>query len=171
MFKTKKVFCHLDKLRKRLKEIDGTSFETGYFSDLGTHPSGLTYSGLFAILSFGSLKNNLVPRPVLDRQFSVVNPIKSNKQLKSFLRKYFSNIKSSTPPIKWHTVLETVATTYVIDTRSMFGKPSVHNPSNKQSVQSYKMSKGKVPNSPLVFDGDLRDNLSYKINGQVVVTP
>ena len=154
-------------LKKRFKELEGKSLEVGFFSQNGTHPSGLTYTNLFAIQSFGSKAVGIPKRPVLDLNFQLWNPVSSNKLIKKQLKLFFSNINSPTPPIKFSKVLDNIAGSYVQSTRTVFGDSTLLTVNASSTVQY----KGKQ--SPLVETGHLRDNLSYTTTykGLSIVTP
>jgi hypothetical protein len=152
-------------LIKRLKELHNSSLDVGYFPENGVHPSGLTYSGLFAIHSFGSTKAHIPARPVLDLNFERYNNPKNNLLLKRLLKQYLSHIDRKTPPIKLSVMLTKVAGDYVQTTRDLFGNTSV------LVGNAYSTIAKKGFDAPLIFQGDLRDNLSYSINGKAVVTP
>jgi hypothetical protein len=161
---------HLPNLIKRFKDLEKKTFSVGYYPENGIHPSGLSYAGLFVIHSFGAPSVNIPPRPVLDLEFSTFSPLDKNIMLKNQLKLYFSNIKSKTPKISVTQMLTNVAGAYVESTRDSFGD-STKLTSNAQSTQNMKAALGLTPNSPLVWTGDLRANLSYSINNQTVITP
>jgi hypothetical protein len=168
VFGLKKDKCFIKNLRKRLQELDNTSFDVGYFPQQGTHqPSGMSYSNLFAIHSFGSKSAGIPARPVLDLNFQLWNPVSSNKLIKKQLKSYFSNIKSTNAPIKFSTILDTIAGSYVQSTRAIFGDST-----KLVSNSSFTVSQ-KGTQSPLVETGDLRDHLSYTttFRGNTIVTP
>lgn len=158
-------------LVKRFKELDKSKLEVGYFPENGMHEkSQMGYANLFGIQSFGSRKRNIPARPVLDLEFSTFNPLSHNTLLKTQLKLFFSNIKSTTPKVKMSVILKKVSGSYVESTRGSFGDLSKL-AANAKSTQAKKARAGVLPNNPLIWDGKLRDNLSYSINGQTVVTP
>lgn len=162
---------NLPHLLSRLRELQKSQGSIGYYNEQGEHStSGLRYVDLFGIQSFGSTKVKIPPRPVLDLTFDLYNPLSKNMTLKRDLKLYFSNIKSKTPRIKAEQILENVLGDYVEKVRSYFADPTKIE-SNSAFTQWLKEKNGLVPNSPLVWSGELRDNLSYKINGQPLVTP
>jgi len=168
MLKTK--FNHIGNLVKRFKDLHKSTMQIGYFPENGIHPSGLSFSGLFAIQSFGAPSVGIVPRPVLDLEFSTYSPLSKNIILKTQLKKYLSNIKSKTPKLSVTLMLSTVAGDYVMKTRDSFGDTSKL-ADNTEFTQFLKNQDGVKPNNPLIWHGTLRSNLSYKINGETVVTP
>lgn len=169
MLKIKKN--NIPNLILRLKELQKAQGSIGYYAEQGEHSTaGLRYVDLFGIQSFGSTKVKIPPRPVLDLTFSLYDPLSKNMTLKRDLKLYFSNIKSKTPRIKAEQILENVLGDYVEKVRSYFADPTKIE-SNSAFTQWLKEKNGLVPNSPLVWSGELRDNLSYKINGQPLVTP
>ena len=158
-------------LLSRLRDLQKDQGSIGYYAEQGQHStSGLSFVDMIAIHSFGSTKVKIPPRPVLDLTFSLYDPLSKNMTLKRDLKLYFSNIKSKTPRIKAGQILENVLGDYVEKVRSYFGDPTKIE-SNSAFTQWLKEKNGLVPNSPLVWSGELRDNLSYKINGQPLVTP
>lgn len=167
VFSLKKNKCYLKNLRKRLKELKGKSFSVGYFPQNGIHePSGLTYSNLFAIHSFGSKAAGIPARPVLNLNFGLWNPIKNNTYLKNQLKKYLSNIKSTNAPIKFSILLDNIAGSYVHTTKASFGD-NVKLVSNTPYTVNLKGN-----DTPLVETGKLRDNLSYTTTYRgSIVTP
>lgn len=168
--KHKVKFNHLGNLKKRIKALDKQKAEIGYFASQGTHPSGLTYTGLFALQSFGSSSTGLPPRPVMEYTFAD-HPVKKNTTFKRDLHKYFSNIKNTHPPITITLLLENVSGDYVEKIRGNFGNTSILE-DNAPVTQRIKAAAGLSPtNSPLIWSGNLRDNLSYSINGESVITP
>lgn len=154
----------------RFKELDGKQVSVGYWESQGLHPSGLSYVGLFTIQSFGAPSVNIPPRPVLDIEFEIYSPPSKNYIIKSGLAKYLSNISNRIPPIKFTKVLENIGGDYVQKVRSGFGNTSKLD-SNSEFTQALKASYGLKPNSPLIWTGELRDNLSYSIDGIEVITP
>ncbi|AHK11558.1 hypothetical protein S140_151 [Shewanella sp. phage 1/40] len=171
MLKVKLKNNHIPNLMKRFKSLHKKKFEVGYFPENGVHPSGLTFTGLFAIQSFGSRSANIPARPVLDQEFMTYTPLNTNALLKSQLKLYFSGISSKTPVISSNKLLANVAGDYVQKVRAGFGD-TTRLTSNAPSTQEQKATYGvSPPNNPLVWTGVLRDNLSYSINGQSIVTP
>ena len=155
----------LGNLRKRLQELDGSSFSVGYFPQNGYHQEAkMTYANLFAIQSFGSTKANIPARPVLNLNFQMWNPLEKNTYLKRQLKRYLSGIYSNTPAIKWSGVLDNVAGNYVQTTRDSFGDTT-----RIKSNKPYTIAR-KGFNSPLIETGKLKAKLSYvnSFNGYVV---
>ena len=119
--KFKKTKDFLPNLRKRLIALEKAGdVQIGYFPENGKHPSGLSYSGLYNILATGNTKNKLPARPVMAIGM-IMNPVKKNTHIKMLLKKYLSNIKSTTPSIKAEKVLEKVGGKYVEEFRGIFG--------------------------------------------------
>lgn len=170
MFKVKLKNNHLPNLMKRFRDLHKKKFEVGYFMSQGVHPSGLTFSGLFALQSFGSSSAHIPARPVLNQEFEMYTPLKDNPLLRKQLKKYFSNISAKAPTITVTQMLSNVAGDYVHKVRAGFGDTG-RLASNAVSTQRLKTAAGVTPNSPLIWDGNLRDNLSYSINGEPIVTP
>jgi hypothetical protein len=168
MLKMKKN--NIPNLIARFKSLEKKRFSVGYFAEQGYHSSGLTYAGLFAIQSFGSSSAGIVARPILDDTIAIYEPLQTNLMLRKQLKVYFSNISSKTPKISVTTLLSKVAGDYVQKTREGFGDISKL-ASNTPFTQFLKAQAGVKPNNPLIWTGDLRDNLSYRVNGQAIVTP
>lgn len=167
-FKLKRTKNHLPNLKKRLEDLNKSKLSVGYFPSNGVHaPSEMTYSNLFAILSFGSRARNIPPRPILDLTFNLYNPIRTNPELKAYLKKYFSSINKKTPPISMSLVIDEIGGDYVQKVRRGFGD-TAKLVSNKPAVIASKNGR----NTPLIDTGALRDNLSYvnSFNG-TLITP
>ena len=161
---------NIPNLISRFKALNKSRIQVGYFQENGIHPSGLTFSGLYAIHAFGSASANIPQRDPLVDNFTIWNPLHKNITIKTQLKLYFSNIKSKTPRVKVTTMLSKIAGDYVQSTRVVFGDESKLTP-NAAFTKYIKERSGKNPDSPLIWDGTLRDNLSYKINGQNIITP
>jgi hypothetical protein len=170
MFKVKMVSNHIGNLIKRFKELEKSNIQIGYFPENGTHESGLSYSGLYAIHAFGSTVANIPSRDPLVDTFSLWEPLDKSMLLKRQLSLYLSNIKSSTPKITVTKMLESIAGAYTQSARDVFGDSSKLAP-NAQSTQYAKGLAGLKPDSPLLWTNSLRDNLSYSINGGSPITP
>lgn len=163
-------YNHIPNLIRRFRELDKAKFSIGYYQENGTHPSSLTYATLFAIHEYGAPSVGIPSRPALTQNFSMWNPLDKNLLLKKQLKLYFSNIKLKSPKVSLSTMLSVVAGDYVMSTRDVFGSTSLL-ASNSAFTQYIKAKSGKVPDSPLIWSGNLRDNLSYRINNQPIVTP
>jgi len=168
MLKTK--FNHIGKLVKRFKDLNKASFSVGYYPENGIHPSSLSFAGLYAIHAFGSETANIPPRDPLVDTFNMWEPLNSNKLLKKQLKLYFSNIKASTPRITVTTMLSKISGEYVQSVRAVFGDESKLTP-NAAFTNYLKERSNIKPHSPLLWSTSLRDNLSYSVNGEAVVTP
>jgi len=162
----------LKNLRKRLEALNKAEFSVGYYPENGIHStSGLSYAGLFAIQSFGAPSVKIPPRPILDLEFQLFNPIRTNKKLKKLLTKYLSGINKKNPPVKLSVLLEDIAGDYVQKVRQGFGDTSKLK-SNSDFTQRMKEIAGVKGNNPLVWTGDLRDNLSYSVStSEGIITP
>lgn len=167
--KFKKTKDFLPNLKNRLIALEKVgSVEVGYFPEQPKHSSGLSAAGLFNILHNGSTKNNLPAREVMTIGM-ILNPLKKNHDVKMWLKKYLSNIKNTTPPIKAEKVLENIGGAYVQNFRDVFG--SAHLEILSPSTISYKTRMGAPnPKAPLIFSGELMGMMSYKVNG-VLTTP
>ena len=161
---------HVSNLLERLKQLQKQSAQIGYFAESGTHPSGLDYPTLYAIHAYGSPSANIPRRDPLGDTFEIWEPLNKDVKLKIDLKTYFSNIKSNTPRIKAQQVVANLMGRYVVKVRDVFGDTGKLE-SNSAFTQWLKEKNGLEPNSPLIWSGELRDNLSYKINGQPLVTP
>lgn len=168
MLKTK--FNHISSLVKRFKDLHNKKFEVGYFPENGVHPSSLSFAGLYAIHAFGSKTANIPSRDPLVDTFNIWDSLDKNLTIKTQLKLYFSNIKSKTPMITVTTMLSKISGEYVQSVRSVFGDESKLAP-NAAFTNYLKERSGIRPHSPLLWTTSLRDNLSYKINGETVVTP
>lgn len=175
--KVKRTKDFLPNLKRRLKELEG-SVKVGYFQEQGKHQGDnygyeqtqkLYYTQLMAVLSGGSRKNNIPPRPVFMIGMNL-DPLEDNKVVKNLLRTYLSRIHKKSPPIKAQEVLEQTGGHYVETFRSIFGDKGLL-AKNAPTTVSWKQRIGSpTADSPLMAYGELRAAMSYKING-VLVTP
>lgn len=163
-------YNHIPNLIRRFRELDKASFKVGYWDSQGKHNSGLTYPTLIAIHEWGSKTANIPSRPVLTDTFSIWSPLDENLLLKKQLKLYFSNIKSKTPVISAKMLVDRISGEYIELVRNNFGDEGKLTP-NAPFTQYLKARGGADPSKPLVWTGDLRNNLSYSINGQQIVTP
>ena len=160
-----KDFIH--ELKRRLKALERLGeVDVGWFGETGTHDSsGWNYPTLASYHASGDSSKNIPPRPVLEIAYGF-NPF-NKSPLKSSLNKYLSNIKGK-PLVKPKWVAEQYASYYVNQTKMLFGDTSKLTP-NSSNVVALKQEDGVNPaQNPLVWTGSLRDNTSYKIQGQVV---
>lgn len=169
--KTKVVKNHLPNLMARLRAMDGKEVSVGYWNSMGLHEnSKLTYANLMALMEFGSPSTNMPARPVLTNTFGIYEKPSKSVIIKNGLRHYFSNIQRKTPPINFSQVLRNIGSDYVFKVRVNFGDTSKLE-SNALYTQRLKEYAGVKGNNPLIFHGDLRDNLSYSIDGINITTP
>lgn len=166
----KRTVNNIPNLIKRFKELGKSKIEIGYWATQGLHNSGMLYPTLMAIHEFGAPSVGIPSRPVLTDTFSIWSPLDKNMMLKKQLKLYFSNIKSKTPKMSATLMMERVSGNYVDIVRSNFGD-SGKLVANAPLTQALKSAAGADPSKPLIWTGDLRDNLSYSINGQTIVTP
>lgn len=169
MLRIKKNF--IPHLIERLRQLEKQSAQIGYFAENGIHPSGLDYPTLYAIHAYGSPSANIPRRDPLGDTFEIWEPLNKDIKLKMDLKNYFSNIKSKTPRIKAQQVVANLMGRYVVKVREVFGDTGKLE-SNSAFTQWLKERAGvNPPNNPLVWTSSLKNNLSYKINGQPLVTP
>lgn len=166
-FGLKRTKNFLPNLRKRLEELNKSSFEIGYFPSQGVHePSGLTYSGLFAIQSFGSRSADIPARPILDLTFSTFHPLTGNIDVKRMLKKYLSGIDKKNPKISLEVIIDNISGDYVEKVRRGFGDTSKLKSNSTFTIER------KGLDSPLIETGELKMNMSYVTSfNSVVVTP
>lgn len=168
--KTKVVKNHLGDLMKRFKEMDGKEVEVGYFASQGFHSSGLLYAGLYAIQANGAPSVNIPQRPIIYDTFNIYHPPSKNLLIKNMLKHFLSDIHKKKSPISFTQVMKNIGGDYVQKVRAGFGDTSKL-ASNSEFTQALKASYGVKPNNPLIWTGELRDNLSYSIDGIEVITP
>ena len=148
-------------LEKRIIEISKLPLDVGYFASQGVHEeSGLTYANLAAIQHKG-IAGKMVARRFFDIGLAF-KPVKSTPFLKD-LNKYLSHLEGK-PKISAMGVMANLGGEYVEVFRNIMGSSML--PDNKPSTIAQKGGR----NTPLVDTGDLKANMSYRING-VVVTP
>lgn len=162
---------NINNLILRLRELQKQSAQIGYFAESGIHPSGLSFANLYAIHAFSAPSVNIPRRDPLGDTFEIWEPLNKDIKLKMDLKTYFSNIKSKTPRIKAQQIMENLMGRYVVKVRDVFGDTGKLE-SNSAFTQWLKELAGvNPPNNPLVWTSSLKNNLSYKINGQPLTTP
>lgn len=155
----------------RLKALNGKRVEVGYFAQQGVHTTAkLTYPNLMALMEWGSPSTNMPSRPVLSDTFGIYEKPSKSILLRNGIKHYFSAIHRKNPPIDFSKVLSNIGKDYVQKVRTNFGDLSKLEDNNPytQRLKEYAGVKG---NNPLIWTGELRDNLSFSIDGIIVVTP
>lgn len=133
---------NLNKLKKKIEALGKKSIKSGLFADQGNHPTaGIPYTDLAYIHHFGS---DMFPER--DIRYDAVDQL-SVYNFSPLLNRYFYK------DLSLDSVLDTVAFRVEDISQSLFGVPSMNNPSNTEWWAEQK--KGK--NSPLVHYGHLRD--------------
>ncbi len=155
---------NMDKLEKRLKALAKMKTKVGYFQEQGEHYSGMTYPELVALHSSGVPSKNIPARPIFEIAYMSYDVNKST--IKKDLTKYLSKIGRSTSPIKVTTIGKNFVNSFSQHMLPIFGDTSKLK-SNSPYTQHLKTQAGVEPNNPLVWTGDLRDNLSYKLNNKL----
>lgn len=159
---------HLDNLEKRIRELQEAEIEVGYFQEQGNHYSGISYPDLIALHANGSEEMNMPSRDVMGTSFDIFNADYANeKKLKSNIEKYLSNIKSKSAPISVNKLGESWSDSFMDSANAVFGNPLFLAP-NSEFTKRLKDLAGVDPDKPLVWTGDLQDNLTYRFNGQLI---
>lgn len=154
---------NFNELERRIRELERHTTYVGWFAEQGQHPSGFSYVDLATLHHNGVPSQHIPPRPLADIAFNSFNF--SASPFKDDLSKYLSNI-SSRSPVSAEDVFKPTAIKFGEHMQSIMGDPSKLK-SNSKFTQRIKASMGLDPNSPLVMEGDLRDNMSYKIGNAV----
>ena len=155
---------NLDKLEKRLKALAKLKTKVGYFQEQGDHYSGMTYPELVAMHSSGVPSKNIPARPIFEIAYMSYDLKKST--IKNDLKKYLSSIGKSSAPIKVEQIGINFVNSFSQHMIPIFGDTSKLKP-NTPYTQHLKTLAGVEANNPLVWTGDLRDNLSYKLNNKL----
>lgn len=154
---------HFDELERRIRELERHTTYVGWFAEQGQHPSGFSYVGLATLHHNGVPSQHIPPRPLADIAFNSFNF--SASPFKDDLSKYLSNISRRSNTFA-EGVFKPTAMLFGEHMQSIMGDPSKLK-SNSKFTQRIKASMVLDPNSPLVMEGDLRDNLSYKIGNAI----
>lgn len=166
-------FNHLPQLKKKLKSLNKQTFQIGYWKEQGYHETKgeyesdpILYTDLMYILHNGSRARNIPPRPVLFNTVFMYNQPEKDRSFKKLLRNYFKVSELKAPKITASVLLDNAAGYYVKTMRGYYGNSGLLKSNHPITISQ------KQRNTPLLWSGDLRDNLSYKtsING-VLVTP
>lgn len=164
-------------LRRRIKDLARHNVKVGYFSEQGLHDTErettgerLTYTQLAAIHFGGSIKNNIPARPVLDIAVAL-EPLRNNKELKTLLKRYFSSIDKLRAPIKATIVLEKIGGIFVDTGRDIFGDNTYLTKLEPATIKQKEKRGAKYTTEPLMEWGSLRNNLSFRIDNGVIMTP
>lgn len=132
------------KLRKKLNTVKNNMIYVGYFNDQGIHEeSGIRYVDLMTIHEFGSIKNKIPPRPVLNLtqeggEFSSRDKI--------VIKNAFRGVFVKDIPISQ--VFDRIGSYYREKAYSIFGSSA--------------LLPTKRGNSPLIITSDLKENVSYR---------
>ena len=157
---------HFEELEKRLKQLAKSESTTGYFIEQGKHEGttddgkreGIYYTDLVGMLSSGW--KDTVARPIFDvahQKFTF-----KDTSMKKDLTTYLKDIKAKSAKITTDKIHENFIKDLSDEIVDIFGDPS-QLPSNKDStIRQKKVTKS---DSPLVDTKELRDALSYKIDG------
>lgn len=154
---------HFDELERRIKDLERNTAYVGWFASQGQHYSGFTYVDLAILHHNGVRSQNIPARPLSTIAFASYSL--SGSPLKQDLTTYLDNI-SGKPKVSAEEVMTHTAMAFGQHMQGLMGDPS-YLKSNSPFTQAIKASMGLDPNSPLVMEGELRDNLSYKLNNSV----
>lgn len=160
----KELDSYIDELKRRVVQLEKADVFVGYDRVQGTHYSGFTYVDLIGYLSTGDSSKNLPSRPLLDITMGLheINTI----PFKTSLRNFLSNLKSK-PKTKIENIGKTFAEGFMRDANYVFGNESLLTP-NSTFTKIIKEASGVNPDAPLVWSGDLQENLSYFYNGKLI---
>jgi len=147
---------NIEKFIKRIQKLAKSEVESGYFSEQGDHPEAeMSYVDLAYMHSKG--EGNFPPRDVrLPTIFALDDSSYKpfiNKELTSYLYKKQS----------LNQTLNDFGISVTSIAKNLFGVPSVHLPSNSPDWIDLKDG-----DTPLVFEGHLKDAWSYNTSEEVV---
>jgi hypothetical protein len=149
-----------DELEKKLRALEKANIQVGWTED--QHYSGMSYADLALLHVNGVPSKNIPSRNPLGVSYYTFAPSKNfDKEIINFLTGKGGSVKS---------VGRQWAEEFTKHTRSIFGDESKLRP-NKPSTKMIKLKVGVDPDSPMIFYGDLKDNLSYQINNTVGIIP
>ena len=159
---------HFAELEKRLKQLAKSESTTGYFIEQGKHEGttddgkreGMYYTDLVGYHATGWPSGGLVARPIFEiahQKFTF-----KDTSMKKDLTTYLKDIKAKSAKITTDKIHENFIKDLSDEIVDIFGDPS-QLPSNKDST--IKQKKVTKSDSPLVDTKELRDALSYKIDG------
>lgn len=152
----------LSGILKRFKSLDNENVQIGYFDGERHDKSKMTYGELMNILEGGwDMKNangesigRVEGRPIFATTAEQLHPSKNQKSA-SIIKKMIKDLSTEDKVLSR---LDELGELYQNHMKNKFGNPQVKgNRSNRPSV-----IKRKGANTPLVDEGDLRDNLSFK---------
>jgi hypothetical protein len=151
----------LDELEKRFKMLQKKRLAFGMF-DTSQHndDSNFTNVNLFRYVSEGDVKNNMVPRPVLNLTLFTYNPIKSSP-MKKELKKYFKDIGKNKNENDVEKVIEKVGEYYSMSVKNIMGDPSKI-PRNTDWTEKWKIKQGYPANSPFIQTSKLKSLVTWK---------
>ena len=142
---------NFEKLIKKLKKLDDAKVKSGYFPEQGIHSSsGIPYYELAFIHAKG--EGNF---PRRDVRPSVLTALWQPEFKRTAVVNTMAYLNGKVP---LESLLDTLGFKITDIAQSYFGIPSKYNPSNSDWWASQK----KEGDTPLVFDGELRDMWSYK---------
>lgn len=151
----------LKELERRLKKLQRASATVGWFAQSGAHPTAdMSYVDLAKLHASGVPSKNIPVRDPLYLAYKKFN-IK-NSVLKKDLALYLSGLNRA-PKISHKKVLTNWAEEFGNSVKDIFGDESQLEP-NAEYTQKIKLAEGKDPRAPLVFDGHLRDAITFRID-------
>lgn len=138
---------NLSNLKKRIQTLARNKIQTGIFQSAGDHPSGDSYVD---IAKYQATKGRDL-RPALFSGY-LKSPTFLNYMSKN-IKEYLIHGKDLKEKI------EVVAVDITQHAKSLFGIPSQYNASNSELWANFKGG-----NTPLLFEGHLREAWGYKLN-------
>lgn len=150
---------NFDELERRLIELQKSEAFVGYDQEQGEHEgSEIPFTNLISLHSSG-YDDKFPARPIFEYARLQYKPETSN--MKKDLKKYFTNIDIRKSKSKVDNVLEGWVEDFSDEVLDIFGSTPPLEENTESTIAQKK--KNKI-NSPLVDDGELRDNLAYRIN-------
>jgi hypothetical protein len=138
----------METLRKRIIKLAQTKLQTGHFQESGEHPT--------AEMSYADLANHLSvtfpPRSLLP---DVSSNLRVGGMFSKVMNQSIENYLYRNKPL--NASLDSIGSNMTSYAKSLFGVPSANNPSNSPEWADFKGA-----DSPLVFEGYLKDSWAWK---------
>jgi hypothetical protein len=148
-------------LKKRYRSLHKENVKVGFFEEQGNHedPDALagnemSYASLMTILEKGREDESIPPRPIFETTAFQLDPATTQKP-KSIITHLLKELGTKDTVAKR---LDDLGTLYRNHVKAKFGNAGVKG--NVKNAESTIAIKGA--NTPLVKEGDLRDNVAYK---------
>lgn len=148
---------NFEKFINKIKKLNNTSVESGYFIEQGEHPdAGIPYTDLINMHHRGL--GNFPRRDVLNPTLLSMTSFEFTNSIHKGLKNYLYKDKQLAP------ILDDFGEDISSIAVSFFGVPSSYNPSNSSTWAELKGG-----DTPLVFEGNLRDAWAYRTSENNVI--